>query len=465
MEPRQRLHPLTPLVRSAKFLAVAIAGVSWQGLDDLGVGPWLLSMVGVLVIGAVVSLISWAVTGYQLVGRELRVYEGLLFRRNRTIPLERVQAIDVVRPFIARLLGLAELRLEVMGASKTEAPLAYLSAGDAARLRQRLVALVASRPADEAAPVPAEHPVHAIDNRNLLIGQLLTPQTLTLPIGLVFVVGPALIDPVWTFIGAASTLTAFVGIFQVPVRRVLDDWGFRIATDATGLRLRHGLLGTRSHTVPPARVQAVKITWPLLWRLKRWARVRMDVAGYGGGEAAEKMRAGMLLPVAAPDTTRSVSAFALGGAVHGTLDGPPVDPLTLPTTPPPRRARWLAPFAQPRIGFGVTDEVVTAREGVLTRELVAVPLARVQSVRVVQGPIQRRLRLASVHVDTAGGLHAVGRHRDVLEAYVLAGELAARSRAARARATAARADAAGGDGGESSTSAPRSTEAVPEWLG
>ena len=49
-----------------------------------------------------------------------------------------------------------------------------------------------------------------------------------------------------------------------------------------------------------------------------------------------------------------------------------------------------------------------------------VPLARVQSVRVVQGPLQRALGLATVHVDTAGGLHAVGRHRATADACALA---------------------------------------------
>ncbi len=33
----------------------------------------------------------------------------------------------MVRPLLAQLTGLAELRLEVVGGGKTEAPLAYLS--------------------------------------------------------------------------------------------------------------------------------------------------------------------------------------------------------------------------------------------------------------------------------------------------------------------------------------------------
>ena len=67
-----------------------------------------------------------------------------------------------------------------------------------------------------------------------------------------------------------------------------------------------------------------------------------------------------------------------------------------------------------------------------------VPYARIQSVRVVQGPLQRRLRLATVYADTAGGRSAPPRDRDLAEAWSLAAELAERGRAARlARPTAA----------------------------
>ncbi|GAA0723628.1 hypothetical protein GCM10010199_32420 [Dactylosporangium roseum] len=433
---RRRLHPLTPLVRGAKLVAAAAVVISWQGLRDLGPIGWLVSMTVILVLAVLVSAVVWLVTGYEVVGRELRVHEGLLSRRTRTIPLERVQAIDIVRPLLARVFGLAELRLEVIGAGKTEAPLAYLTVAGATELRGHLLGLATGvRPE----PVPTERPLFAVDNRRLLFAQMLTPQTLTVPVGAAFVIWQATLDPAWTVIGAASTITAFLGVFQVPVRRVLDEWDFRIGTDAAALRLRQGLLNKRSQTVPPRRVQGLKITWPLLWRAPGWARARIDVAGYGGN-GEEQLRAGTLVPVAAASDTASVAATVLDVAVTLRLGGPGIDATALPATRPPRRARWLAPLAWSRIGVAVIDDVVAVREGVLTRELVAVPLARVQSVRVTQGPLQRMLDVATVHVDTAGGLHAVARHRDTADAYRLADDLAARSRAAR-RLFAARAHA------------------------
>jgi putative membrane protein len=59
-------------------------------------------------------------------------------------------------------------------------------------------------------------------------------------------------------------------------------------------------------------------------------------------------------------------------------------------------------------------------------------LEKVQSLRHVQGPVQRRLSLASVHVDTAGrSAHATLRDRDATEAATALEELTDLARAAR----------------------------------
>jgi putative membrane protein len=224
----------------------------------------------------------------------------------------------------------------------------------------------------------------------------------------------------WNFVAIGSLLTAVIGVVQVPARRIFDEWNFRIGADPNGLRLHHGLLDTRSQTVPPQRVQAVEVLWPLLWRLVGWVRARVDVAGYGEHDRGAGVRAGILLPVGDPGMARRVVHEVLG-----------LDVATLPLAPPPRRARWLAPLRWPHLGFGITDTVAAASGGWPGRRLAVVPLSRVQSVRVVQGPLQRALGLASVHVDTAGALHAVGEHRDVAEAYALADTLASAARSAR----------------------------------
>ncbi|WP_425562906.1 PH domain-containing protein [Micromonospora maritima] len=415
-------------MHGAKSLVVVIAGLSWSTLSRVGFG-WFAVLVAVFVLGAtVLSVISWWNTGYHVVGRELRVHEGLLWRRTRAIPLERLQAVEVVRPLLAQLTGLAELRLEVVGGGKTEAPLAYLSVAEATALRQRLLAVAgrapASAPADPATPappVPAGRRLHAVRNQDLLVSQLLTPQAFLLPFGLAFVVAQFLSEGSWSFIAVASTLTAMAGVLLQPVRRVLDDWSFRLDRDGDTLRVHNGLLETRMQTVPLHRVQTVGVTWPLLWRVKGWLRLRLEVAGYSAAEPDDRNRPDRLLPVGDRRTGELVVAEVLPGVRLGAL----------PATPPPPRARWLRPLSRAAVGAGLDDQVFVARSGLLTRRLTLVPYARIQSVRVTQGPAQRRLRLATVHADTAGGAGAAAVDRDLADAWELAAELTARARHAR----------------------------------
>ena len=72
--------------------------------------------------------------------------------------------------------------------------------------------------------------------------------------------------------------------------------------------------------------------------------------------------------------------------------------------------------------------------GRINRATTWVPLEKTQSIRRVQGPLQRPLGLATVHVDVAGKrARAEFRDREVEEADVLVAELTALSRSARLR--------------------------------
>jgi len=441
-ESRQRLHPLSPVLRGGKALVVIIAALSWQTLGRVGFGRFAVLVVLCLLGYLAMAVISWYNTGYQVVGRELRVHDGLIWRRIRAIPLERLQAVEVVRPLLAQLTGLAELRLEVVGGSKTEAPLAYLTVAGAATLRARLLALAeglqptaggvpapGGLPGADGAPTATHAPVdlprgrllHTVVNRDLLISQLLTPQAMLLPVGVAFVIGQFVAEAQWSFIAVASTLTATAGVMLQPVRRVLGDWNFRLAHDEGGLRIRHGLLETRSQIVPLRRIQTVGVTWPLFWRAKGWLRLRLQVAGYAEPGQQTSNQADRLLPVGDLGAAERILSEALPGLALRELR----------LTAPPRRARWLNPLAQPRLGAGLGEQAAATRSGVLTRRMTIVPYARMQSIRVVQGPLQRLFRLATVHADTAGGPSASAQDRDLTEAWQLAAELTARARAAR----------------------------------
>jgi putative membrane protein len=78
------------------------------------------------------------------------------------------------------------------------------------------------------------------------------------------------------------------------------------------------------------------------------------------------------------------------------------------------------------------------------RKTTWVPLEKVQSIRWVQGPVQRRLGLATVRLDVAGRrVTASMTDRDAAEAQQILARLPDLARAARASSTAGEGGAAG----------------------
>src|SRR5581483_5323273 len=85
----------------------------------------------------------WLVTRWRLDGDDLQLETGLVRRHSERYPLSQVQAIDIVRPGLARLFGMAELRLRMGGSTGAHARLAYLRDHEAETLREQLLALAA----------------------------------------------------------------------------------------------------------------------------------------------------------------------------------------------------------------------------------------------------------------------------------------------------------------------------------
>ncbi len=134
----RRLSPLTPLVRSF-ILVVVVLGSTWDDLLRGDVGPIGYVLLAMLVAGGVFGAASWLRTKYWIESDELRVDTGIVSRQSRRIRVDRLQGIDIVQPFVARLFGLAELRMDVAGGGSREGTLAYLKLRDAEDLRELLL--------------------------------------------------------------------------------------------------------------------------------------------------------------------------------------------------------------------------------------------------------------------------------------------------------------------------------------
>jgi putative membrane protein len=414
-----RLHPLTPVLRGWKVFAAAVVVATQQlTVGDLK-WTWLLLGIGVSIpLGIAYGYVSWRTTRYRIDSEDLRLETGVLFKRSRRVRLDRLQAVDVVRPLVARALGLAELRLEVAGGSSSEAPLTYLGEVAAQQLRAELLARAAGLHHDT--PEAPEHVLVQVPLRDLVESQLRSVGLIVFVLVAIVLVGVTVATGEWVVLPFA--VPAVIGTVPAIVRSVIVHFDFTVAESPDGLRLRHGLLETRAQTVPPGRVQAVRIVEPFLWRSKGWCRVEVNVAGYAGDGQSQTS---VLLPVAP-----RAQAFALLGRVL-----PEVDVESVRTYGVPRSARWCDPISWRGNAAGADDKVFIARRGRFRREIDIVPHERVQSARLSQGWLQRRLGLATIHLDTSPGpVQPTAHHRDAHDARNLLDAEVRLARLARAAA-------------------------------
>ncbi|GAA4511114.1 hypothetical protein GCM10023191_074760 [Actinoallomurus oryzae] len=425
-----RLHVSTAVISALSVLVIVfvlggytlLLGQTADGVEVIltprSIARFLLVMMPVAAVAAIIGFWTWWSLKFHISGDDLVVDTGIVRRRNRRIPLSHIQAVDVVRPLVTRVFGLAEVRVELAGGDQAETRFRYLGRAMAEQLRAELLARAAGLPGHT--PEAPEHPYWRV-----WFGTLLGSQLLKLPVigGLMLLVALLAFGVVFRELGVlAAALPVLLGLARGVVAPLVMHARFKAAVSPDGLRLRYGLMETRMQTVPPGRVQAVRVVEPLLWRSFGWARLDVTVAGYVGDRQA---LSSVLLPVA----PRRV-AFHLVGMVF-----PGTDAEAVRLLPAPRSLR--SPFG--RSAAGTDDAVFVTQRGRVCRRLDVIAHARAQSVRMTSGPLQRLLGLGTVHVDAPPGpVQVAAENRELGEARAIVESAA--ERAHRARATDQRTD-------------------------
>lgn len=458
----KRLHKLTPLLRGGLFLLVIIGIVVANlrerllelflpAFTDLPPGELppdpvdfilrnnLILIAGAVVIGVLVVLLvafglSWRFHTFRIGDDDVEVRSGVLFRTHRRAPLDRVQGVNLTRPLIARLLGMA--KLEVVGAGlDANVKLEYLGARDAETVRGDILRLASGRRRAEAAERRAAsgsrvqqaadvlgaglqgivdgedlsdaepESVVRIPLGRLVASRVLSGSTLLL---IAFVVGIAVAASLSTFWILFSVVPAFLGFGAYYVRSIARGLRYSIAPTTDGVRVTFGLFTTVSEIVPPGRVHAIEVRQPLMWRPFGWWSVSVNrLSGRGATDTSTDQFAAVL-PVGTRDDVERVLAVLAPGLPreewtyvfrHGIL-GPAEDD---PYTTTPARGRLLRPLSWRRNGFLLTGDALFLRRGWLWRALSVFPLARLQSVGMHQGPLARSMSTATITAHVISG--------------------------------------------------------------
>ncbi|MBG0827158.1 PH domain-containing protein [Planomonospora sp. ID67723] len=430
----------------------AVAAVVTMGPSLRTVIP-LVAVLAVLTGIAAYGLLRYATTRYRVTGERVEVRSGLLFRRHRSVPRDRVRAVDVTAGPVHRLLGVAVVRI---GAGEHESGLRLdaVSRSRAGSLRLLLGRENAtSAPAALAELRPAWIAFALLSSWTPLIG--LAPFGALFRVLEIFGVEPAEVgflrdvweqatrsSPAVVAVAATSTVLA-IGVLGALLLHVEVWWGFRLTREPGGAyRMRRGLLTTRSLSLQADRLRGAELSEPLPLRWGGGARLRALVAGIDPDDREERTSAA-LLPPAPRRTALKVAAQVLG------------DPaLTAHLRPHPRaalrlrlsRAVWppaflavslaglgawlswvpdtlwlLAPACVPvalllaadahrSLGHGLTGRYLLTRYGTARRRTVALRRDAVIGWTVGRSPAQRRRGLMTLTAATAAGAYRV---RDV----------------------------------------------------
>lgn len=362
-----------------QVIAVTLVFVALAGpILNLFGFAWILMMAVAVVFGTLAyALPTWWYGTFGLREDHLVVHTGLAMRSSREIPLSRLQAVDVVQPLLMQVFGLAELRIELAGGDRSAIRLRGVRRELAERLRVAVLAHAAGLPGRS--PEAPEWPFYRLPFA-LLLGAL----TFRVPVLLSFILLLLLLTAGLVFFepgvlgGIIPLVLGLLRYFGGPLARYTDYYA---STSSDGLRLRYGMFQRRMQTVPPGRVQAVRVVEPLLWRALGVAAVEANVAGYAGARQGDSAT---LLPVAPRQR-----AYAMVNELF-----PESEAGFIPLVPNRDQAPNL---------MGLDEHLFVATHGLFCRVTDIVPVERVQALRLTASPLARLTERVTVDVDTPPG--------------------------------------------------------------
>lgn len=446
----RHLHPGTIALRFVKeapqtiiAIPAALAFSSKTGLTGALYGAAALGLALLAV-----KWLAWRRFRYGVGPAEIVIESGILNRNRRIIPFDRVQDVDIERTFLARLLGLAKVRIETGAGGKDEGLLDSVSLAEADRLRE---AVRSGRSGEAPASIvdetgaPPARTLFAMDPPRLLLFGLFN-------FSLVYIAGLfALLqtfdsflpfdiyDPArwvgladdylparWTLaaIGAALFVAAALGAVAGVARTVARDYGFRLSLEGNRLRREQGLFTRKEAVISRRRVQLALVGGGPVRALFGWSGLSFQTLGAGtdrGGQQSaapfatrEEIEAvlaevaplrlpppGEMIRVSKRHIARSAAAKVLPAlaAIAGLSVWLPLAPALLALLP----FLVVGAALQRRFHrYALADDLLFVSRGVWRRRLWLVPLRSVQSLSLSRGPIQRRLGLATLAIDTPG---------------------------------------------------------------
>lgn len=327
----KRLAPATLLLRAPQLLRSLVNGVPLLAIlyakGNLG---WMLAAaVFLLLVGWVWLLCYWLRFSFRIGADEISIDSGILSRTHRVIPFDRVQDVSIEQNIVARLLGLAKVRLETgasAGAGQEEGELNAIKLSDAEALRDRIrnwraVNQAAARPAttgqDEAVEdITDTAPgriIFAMPLRRVLINGLFGFSLALFAVifgalqmfGDMFPVDPLrpsqwmkqldrdnpllayLLAHQYLSVALLFAIVAIIGVASGIVTSLFKQYGFKLERTPSGLRRQRGLTTRTDVVIPVKRVQAAMIVSGWLPQRFGWYGLKLQSLASDGAKESD----------------------------------------------------------------------------------------------------------------------------------------------------------------------------------
>lgn len=463
-EPR-RLHPATLPISILDRLPQILFGFA---IPVYFVGGARLALI-VTIIGGLGwcgwRYIEWRRFTYSVRDGQLVIESGVLGRNRRTIPFNRIQDVSLERKLLARLFGVAAVRIETGSAGQDEGRLDFITAEEAGELRDAIRRYRAGEAVGEGTASAEESgqgtPLFAMDPGRLLLFGLFG-------FSLVFL---AVIGGVWQYVGAwgperylengferalesgkpgqppidltdtmadvaaplaaqslamLALLIVLAGVLAGVARTFARDFGFRLTRTESGLRRERGLFTRTDVVVPLRRVQAAIVSTGIVRRALGWYGLELQSLASDGGRGghhavAPFARPAELAPILAeiglppPSEPSAFHRCAPASVARRSLL------LMLPALPLAiagavtafMPALWaavavaaLAPvaalLAYRAHGWRIEGDLLFVRCGIWRPGVTIIRTEKLQSATVMRGPLQRALGTVTLALGTAG---------------------------------------------------------------
>ncbi|MBX2821349.1 MAG: PH domain-containing protein [Rhodothermaceae bacterium] len=463
----QMLHPMTLIQRF--LIAVPAFIVLLFPLLRSPQSSDYVSVVAVVIYGVLalpLIFLRYYRFRYRITRKEIIIQSGIINRQHRSIPIERIQNIEIEQSVLPRLFGTAKVKIETAGSAKTEGVLEFVSVDRAHQIREIVrsyqedqkepqaesggeVALDGLPTQIEASRSPSraheeEEPLFAMSlGRVLLTGMLrfslfyiaiafsLIQQFNPDPNDIELWLTKGWLAPLAELAQASPWLFTIAGIIVAVslswVTGILvslnRNYNFKIWLRDQKLHKHQGLLTLSQGTIPLKRIQALIFRANVLMRKLDWVAMEVQTMGLessqrghqiamplGKRAEAADVAQRLLPPFAIPDTFVSVSKLTIRRAmIRLTMLAAGV---LLPLSYFWRPAiwglfvilfiPWYAILRYRNHGYALDDEMLYVRRGVFRHYIWAIPVSKFQVLYTTASVFQRRLGLSSVYVDTAG---------------------------------------------------------------